>query len=541
MTTKDIKEEARKKLALNMHQAIALYTIELTILITLIALVVMSCVCLGVNKPAAIVMICYGCLLGIMAFVGMGMVNFGLVDFYLWSYRCKPYNIRRLGETLARSNITKIFILSLKRTLLAFLLLLCLIVPGVIYLIRTSMANYLLIANPKMKPSAALSASNKVMSGKTGPYFALCMSLIGWYLLGVVTLGLGFIFILPYTNLVKVVYYKRNLQGDKAIYTYTGEDSPSVYANPPAYGVAQTSAAQAQQAQQDQVQVVQAQAQQEVLYANPAPMDALEEEDIRDMNDAMRVFGNEVEDNVPEVPLTAPVKKTKANKTEPAPEVQAEPVVVEAQVETPVVEPIAVGKPIDDSGIVETERVLTTQEIEANDAARNRIIADMYAPGAKRKPEVNYFGGDHVDSAANGTAQSDTFVDDFGVEPSEPQQQQQTIIEPQPIVQSQPVIVEEPTAIEEPVISDVDFDAFLREFDSQTEAEQAEAAATEPEPVAPTAANDRRAARPVAEPRRNADRASVRGSANNSNQPSDRAERMRREREERLNNLNKKQ
>ena len=220
MTNKDIKAEARQKLALNIHQAIIVYTVEFAIYITLLALIVMSCVSLGSNMIAGIVMICYGVILLLIAMVGSNMVNYAMVDFYLVSFKCKQYNVRRLGETLARGGMTKILLLSLKRTMLAFLLTLCLIVPGIIYMIRTSMANHLLVANPKMKASAVLSASNKVMSGKTGAYFALTMSMIGWWLLGIITLGLGFIFILPYINLVKSVYYKRNLQGDKTVYVF---------------------------------------------------------------------------------------------------------------------------------------------------------------------------------------------------------------------------------------------------------------------------------------------------------------------------------
>ncbi len=131
MTVKDIKEEARKKLALNMHQAVIVYTVELTLMITLMALIVMSCVGMSAIPSASIVMLCYGLLLLFIAVVGIGTINFCLVDFYLATYRCKPYNIRRLGETLARSNVSKIFLLNLQRTFLGLLLLLCLIVPGV--------------------------------------------------------------------------------------------------------------------------------------------------------------------------------------------------------------------------------------------------------------------------------------------------------------------------------------------------------------------------------------------------------------------------
>ena len=80
MTNKDIKAEARQKLALNIHQAIIVYTVEFAIYITLLALIVMSCVSLGSNMIAGIVMICYGVILLLIAMVGSNMVNYAMVD-----------------------------------------------------------------------------------------------------------------------------------------------------------------------------------------------------------------------------------------------------------------------------------------------------------------------------------------------------------------------------------------------------------------------------------------------------------------------------
>ncbi len=220
MTNKELKSEARQKLALNIHQAIIVYTVEFAILVSLVALIAMSCVALRVSLAASIAMLCYGVVLFIAAVIAGGVVNYAMIDCYLSSYRCVPYSVRRLGETLARCNMSKVLKLNLIRTLIGFGLLLLLIVPGVIYLSRTSMANHLMLANPSMKPMTALSASSKVMSGKTGGYFALMMSLFGWMALGVVTLGLGLVFIMPYINFTKTVYYKRKLQGDTGVYGY---------------------------------------------------------------------------------------------------------------------------------------------------------------------------------------------------------------------------------------------------------------------------------------------------------------------------------
>lgn len=570
MTAKDIKEEARHKLALNMHQAIVIYTVEFTIFITLIALIVLACVSFGVNTVASVVIMCYGVLLGLIAVTGAGMLSFAMTDFYLATYRCKPYNIRRLGETLARSNITKILLLSLKRTLLGFLLLLCFIIPGVIYLIRTSMAGYLLIANPKMRASTALTASNKVMSGKTGTYFSLVMSLLGWYLLGVVTLGLGFIFIAPYTHLVKAVYYKRNLQGDKTVYYLQPQPvSPQVQQAQPqqqAYAVTGGGAQQAPQTQpQQQPQPVQ----------GPAPIDTLADEDIMDMNAAMRDFGAEpdkpvtAQDDVPEVPIMPVTVNKKPQKTKETKVKHKTTMQQTAQQQVvQVVDDDAVEHKIDGTGLVETERTLSTHELTESEALRKKVIDNMYSNTGQSASGVNYFDMDAKQT-------HDGFVDDFGVEPeqSEPivaAEPEVVVAEPEVIVaEAEPVVVAEAAEKVDPaqqseqvVMSDSEFDEFLKNFDNMSEPVSTPVQAEPPKrpeaPVAETSASgshpqsDARtdATRRAAERRREAEERLARDRAAAEERrkarqtelvqhSAARAERIRREREQRLNQNNR--
>lgn len=550
MIGKDIKGEARKKLALNMHQAIIVYTVELTIFITLIALVVMSCVTLGsaINNIAAIVMLCYGSILFIIAFVGSGMVNFAMTDFYLISYKCQPYNIRRLGETIARSNITKVLLMCLKRTVIAFLLLLCLIVPGVIYLIRTSMASFLLIANPKMKPSAALTASNKVMSGKTGAYFALYMSLVGWYLLGILTLGLGFIFIAPYINLVKTVFYKRNLQGDKGAYTISPQalSVPYTMSQPVQQPITGQMSSPSQPMRQSQPMPQ--------APVGPAPVDALADEDVMDMNAAINDFGGGKVDDVPEVPLTPPTaKKEKPGKTKLTRE--------EKRLAKEAAKQEEKSHKIDGTGLVETERILTTQELDASDALARTEIEHMYSNTERQRPTVNYFDINNENSNT-----SDDFEDDFGVTPI-------TDDEPQAVAEEQPIVEpvaeqndfedtfgdeptgqdEQPIVMDDPVMSDSEFDEFLRNFDSEEPTDAAPSVVipevdindeqnADTESSATTTLDKRRLAEERIERDRQsaAERLAKARQHVSSGELSERAERIRREREERLKNLNNK-
>lgn len=485
MSIKDIKAEARRKLALNIHQAIVIYTVEFAVYITLIALVVLACVCLNaINKIAAIVMICYGVLLLLIAMVGSGMVNFAMVDYYLASYKCKPYNVRRLGDTLARSGATKILIISIKRTLLGFLLFLCLIVPGVIYLIRTSMANHLLVANPKMKASTALSASNKVMSGKTGSYFSLVMSLFGWFILGVITLGLGFIFITPYINLVKTVYYKRNLQGDKAVYNVAVQPVspvPFVYSAPrdiPAGVVGGQPVSPVDASVNASAPITEPA--RPIHIDNPAPIDTLEDVDMLEMNAAMRDFGEDLGKNdidVPEVPIS-PVTTAK----KPAQQSNRD---------------AFNSRPVENSDLIETERVLSTKELDDSDVL-NKKIDEMYSRSAPKSSGYDYISATRKQNP-NDFVTSE--VDEAVAEPS---------------VEAEPVSAGETD----------DFAEFLRDFggiEQQAEFKPLRRSAEKSDFGMTGLEKDDNTAKPT-EP---VGRETV----------SDRTERMRREREERLKNI----
>ncbi len=413
---------------MNMHQAIVLYTIEYAIYITLIALIVMACMSIGsVSLVACIIMICYGCILLIIAFIGSGMISHAMVDYYLAAYKCKPYNIRRLGDTLARNGLTKILVLNVKRVLLGFLLTLCLIVPGVIYLIRTCMAEHLLIANPKMKASTALSASNKVMSGKTGSYFSLMMSMFGWWALGVFTLGLGFIFIMPYVNLCKTVYYKRNLQGDKTVYkTVVQPVSP-----PPTAPVQSVPGTPVQQPQQ---QVKPQQPQQQVVTQQPPdrpikienavpPIAALGADDVAEMNAAMRDLNEEVR-AVPDVP-EVPISPVQSAKTKPQPMQKS----------------TGDKRAIDDSDLVEIVTPLTTREVDESNVMSKKIDA-MFA-GANNADGVRH---DYMAEAVK------TSPNDFTT----------SEITPQP---DMPASASPADDLPDSIMSDAEFAEFIKNFD----------------------------------------------------------------------------
>ena len=92
--------------------------------------------------------------------------------------------------------------------LFTFLWSLLLIVPGIIAALGYSMAYFIMIDDPKMKAIDALRKSKEMMMGRKGKLFLLYLSFFGWILLGILSLGIGFLWILPYMSTAEVRFYE---------------------------------------------------------------------------------------------------------------------------------------------------------------------------------------------------------------------------------------------------------------------------------------------------------------------------------------------
>ena len=96
-----------------------------------------------------------------------------------------------------------------------FLWTLLLIVPGIIAALRYSQTFFILKDNPELDGLAAINKSKELMKGHKGEFFVLQLSFIPWFLLGCITLGLGFIYVAPYYSLTIANYYE-NLKNQSA-------------------------------------------------------------------------------------------------------------------------------------------------------------------------------------------------------------------------------------------------------------------------------------------------------------------------------------
>jgi len=91
--------------------------------------------------------------------------------------------------------------------LFILLWMLLLIVPGIIAAISYSMAFFIMRDNPDIKAMEAIDASKKMMYGYKWKYFCLGFRFIGWIILGILSLGIGFLWIAPYMSISQAKFY----------------------------------------------------------------------------------------------------------------------------------------------------------------------------------------------------------------------------------------------------------------------------------------------------------------------------------------------
>ncbi len=73
------------------------------------------------------------------------------------------------------------------------------------------MVEFIAADNPEMSATEVIDASTKMMKTHRFRLFCLYLSFFGWVLLGIITFGVGLVFIVPYFNAAKIQFYEELL------------------------------------------------------------------------------------------------------------------------------------------------------------------------------------------------------------------------------------------------------------------------------------------------------------------------------------------
>lgn len=78
----------------------------------------------------------------------------------------------------------------------------------ILLMLRFALVLFLLVENEHMEAKEAFSLSFRLMKGNTGRLFGLMISFIGLWILGLLSFGIGYLWILPYMKQALTVFYE---------------------------------------------------------------------------------------------------------------------------------------------------------------------------------------------------------------------------------------------------------------------------------------------------------------------------------------------
>jgi len=149
---------------------------------------------------------------GILGLIIGGPMTIGAAYFSLNLARKQEANIEALFDGF------KLFGKALGTYLLMMLYIfgwtLLLIIPGIIKGISYSQTFYLLAEDNTIGSEQAILKSMDMMDGNKMKYFMLILSFIPWALLCILTLGIGFLWLVPYTQVSMANFYL-DLKGEE--------------------------------------------------------------------------------------------------------------------------------------------------------------------------------------------------------------------------------------------------------------------------------------------------------------------------------------
>lgn len=152
------------------------------------------------------VFVSFSSALSLVQFILGGPVQLGYVQILLKQYHKQEFEVEELFSQFHR--FKQGFLQSFLRTLYTVLWSLLFIIPGIIAHYRYIMAPFLMADNPNMTAKEAIDASKELMDGHKGDLFMLGLSFIGWELLAMMTLGIGYLWLNPYKNAAYAAFYR---------------------------------------------------------------------------------------------------------------------------------------------------------------------------------------------------------------------------------------------------------------------------------------------------------------------------------------------
>lgn len=144
-----------------------------------------------------------------------GALTYGFNSYFVNLTRNEPKEIGNLFDGFKDGRFVETLIAYILMMIIIVIGTLLLIVPGIIAAIALSQTFRIMKDDPSIKGIDALKKSHEMMTGHRMDYFILGLSFIGWALLCLLTVGLGFFVLAPYISTSTTLFYN-DLAGQEA-------------------------------------------------------------------------------------------------------------------------------------------------------------------------------------------------------------------------------------------------------------------------------------------------------------------------------------
>lgn len=157
------------------------------------------------SREIVTVILTVAVVMALLSLVIGGVVQLGQCSFYLNLVNRRQARFSDLFSQFHR--LWKGFCMQFVIGLFVFLWSLLLVVPGIIAAYRYAMVPYLMAEFPDLGVMDAMAESKRLMHGNKARLFCLQLSFIGWTLLSALTLGIGMLWVNPYSQAAEAAFY----------------------------------------------------------------------------------------------------------------------------------------------------------------------------------------------------------------------------------------------------------------------------------------------------------------------------------------------
>jgi len=133
-------------------------------------------------------------------------IFWGYVVFFLRLIRKEPTDYANLFDGF--SQYVRVFVAELLMRIYLILWSLLFFIPGIIKTYSYAMMEFIMKDYPDLSGEEAICASMNMMRGHKMQLFLLDLSMIGWFILSLLTMGIGFLFLLPYYYSAHAHFYE---------------------------------------------------------------------------------------------------------------------------------------------------------------------------------------------------------------------------------------------------------------------------------------------------------------------------------------------